>query len=125
MWSEDTRGVVGGRTRHFRPGCKGYDDAGIGTRRLRQTLTGPTHLRTTSPRRRLVLVCGLFVLVRQQDIRQAVSVLLEFLLAAGLLRLSDHQTYHTISTAAVIILVRKMLTFGLRKDQQSSVPLAG
>ncbi len=73
----------------------------------------------------LGLVCGFLVLVRQRDIRQAVSVLLEFLLAAGLLRLSDHQTYHTISTAAVIILVRKVLTFGLRKDQQSSVPLAG
>ncbi|MGI8433442.1 MAG: hypothetical protein ACR2LE_01665 [Nocardioidaceae bacterium] len=68
------------------------------------------------------LVCGLLVLVRQQDIQQAVSVLLEFLLAAGLLRLSDHQTYRTISTAAVIILVRKLVTFGLRQDQHSSVP---
>jgi len=71
------------------------------------------------------LLCGLLVLVRQQDIRQAVSVLLEFLIAAGLLRLSDYQTYRSISTAAVIILVRKLVTFGLRRDQHSSVPPAG
>lgn len=51
-------------------------------------------------------------------------MLLEFLLAAGLLCLFDDQTSDTISTAAVIILIRKVLTFGLRKDQQSAAPPA-
>lgn len=67
----------------------------------------------------------LLVLARQQDIRKAVALLLELLLAAVLLRLPDHQTYRTISTAATIIIVRKLVTFGLRKDQHSSVPPTG
>lgn len=70
----------------------------------------------------LGLGCGFLVLVRQRDIAQSVSVLLEFLLAAGLLRLSDNPTYRTITTAAVIILIRKMLTFGLRRPVRSAPP---
>lgn len=67
----------------------------------------------------LGLVCGLLVLVRERDIRLAVAVLLEFLLGAGLLRLADHPTSRAIATAAVIVLVRKLITFGLRQDQRT------
>lgn len=70
----------------------------------------------------LGLVCGLLVLAGERDVRLAVAVLLEFLLGAGLLRLSDHPTYRTIATAAVIVVVRKLVTFGLREDQRSASP---
>lgn len=75
----------------------------------------------------LGLVCGLLVLARGRDVRLAVAVLLEFMLGAGLLRLSDHPTtYRTIATAAVVVIVRKLITFGLRKGQRTRVsPEAG
>lgn len=69
----------------------------------------------------LGLVCGLLVLAREHDVRLAVAVLLEFLLGAGLLRLADHPTSGAIATAAVLVLVRKLITFGLRQDQRAGV----
>lgn len=65
----------------------------------------------------LGLLFGCLVLVRKRDIGRGVTVLLEFLLAAGLLRLPDNPTYRTITTAAVVILVRKVLTCGARRPQ--------
>lgn len=63
----------------------------------------------------LGLLSGALVLARRHDVRSALAVLLEFLLAAGLLRLSDHPTYRSLATAAVIIVVRKLVTIGLRR----------
>ncbi|SDY46311.1 Protein of unknown function [Modestobacter sp. DSM 44400] len=71
----------------------------------------------------LGLGCGLLVLARRRDVRQALSVLLEFLLAAGLLRLSDDPTYRALATTAVIILIRKLVGFGLRANQRAGGPV--
>lgn len=72
----------------------------------------------------LGLGCGLLVLARQRDIRQAMSVLLEFLVGAGLLRLSDHPTYQALATTAVLVLIRKLVSFGLRQGGRGRVPPA-
>jgi uncharacterized membrane protein len=50
------------------------------------------------------------------------AVLLEFLLAAGLLRLSDHPTYRSLASAAVIIVIRKLVTIGLRRGTPGTQP---
>jgi len=70
----------------------------------------------------LGLGCGTLVLVCRHDVRSALAVLLEFLLAAGLLRLSDHPTYRSLATAAVIIAVRKIVTIGLRRGTGATRP---
>jgi uncharacterized membrane protein len=70
----------------------------------------------------LGLACGVLVLARRHDVRNALAVLLEFLLAAGLLRLSDHPTYRSLATAAVIIGVRKLVTIGLRRGTAVTQP---
>lgn len=63
----------------------------------------------------LGLGSGLLVLARHRDVRQALAVLLDFLFAAGLLRLSDQATYRALATAAVIVAIRKLVMFGLRQ----------
>ena len=70
----------------------------------------------------LGLACGGVVLARGHDVRNALAVLLEFLLAAGLLRLADHPTYRSLATAAVISGVRKLVTIGLRRWHSVTQP---
>lgn len=53
------------------------------------------------------------VLTRGLGLRGAVGVLLDFLLAAGLLRLADDPQWGQVATAAVIVLVRRLLSVGL------------
>lgn len=55
------------------------------------------------------------VLMRSCNPRLAVGVLLDFLLAAGLLRLSDDPQPRTIMAAAIIILIRKLASIGLAR----------
>ncbi|WP_051751927.1 hypothetical protein [Streptosporangium amethystogenes] len=43
----------------------------------------------------------------------ALAVLLDFLLAAGLLRLSQAQTWTAIATAALTVVIRKLAATGL------------
>ena len=52
------------------------------------------------------------VLARFRDVRQALAVLLEFLLAAGLLRLVHSVTYQGLATTALIVVIRKLVSFG-------------
>ena len=61
----------------------------------------------------LGLVSALAVGLRSRDLRLAVGVLLEFLLAAGLLRLTDDPTPQALLTAAVVVLLRRLLSLGL------------
>jgi uncharacterized membrane protein len=61
----------------------------------------------------LGLVSAAAVLLRARDVRLTIGVLLDFLLAAGLLRLSGDPTPRAIVTAALIILIRKVVSFGL------------
>ncbi len=64
-----------------------------------------------------VTVLGLLsagaVLARAREIRLSIGVLLDFLLAAGLLRLAIAPTPHALASAALIIVIRKLVTFGL------------
>lgn len=70
----------------------------------------------------LGLACAALVLIRRHDVRNALAVLLEFLLAAGLLRLADHPTYRSLATAAAIVVVRKLVTIGLRRGTPAAQP---
>lgn len=47
-------------------------------------------------------------------VRAGVPVLLDFLLAAGLLRLSSRLAWDDIATVALIIGIRHVLSFGIR-----------
>ncbi len=61
----------------------------------------------------LGLIAAACVLLRTRQVQLALGVLLDFLLAAGLLRLSHDTTPRTLPTAATIILVRKIVALGL------------
>lgn len=61
------------------------------------------------------LVAGAAVLLRTADGRHAVRVLLDFLLAAGLLRLGEDPGWRQIASVALVIAVRRLLSFGLTR----------
>ncbi|MCZ2523538.1 DUF1622 domain-containing protein [Streptomyces sp. SCUT-3] len=48
------------------------------------------------------------------SIRSALAVLLDFLTAAGLLRLAGDPSWDSVALAAAVIAVRKLVTTGLR-----------
>jgi uncharacterized membrane protein len=62
----------------------------------------------------LGILSALAVLTRARDVRLSVGVLLDFLLAAGLLQLSADPTVQALVTAAVIVALRRLLGFRLR-----------
>jgi hypothetical protein len=63
----------------------------------------------------LGLTCAAGVLVRTRDPRLGLAVLLDFLLAAGLLRLGGDPQWRALVTAALVVAVRKLvMTVGLR-----------
>lgn len=70
----------------------------------------------------LVTLLGLLsaaaVLVRGRVVRPALSVLLEFLLAAGLLRLADDPTWRPLLVAAAVVAVRRLVTSGLARSER-------
>lgn len=63
----------------------------------------------------LGFVAGLAVLLRTASVPAALTVLLEFLLAAGLLRLADDPDWRQILAAAAVIAVRRLLAYALRR----------
>ena len=66
------------------------------------------------------LVCAAAVLVRTRSVEQALPVLLELLLAAGLLRLSQDVTWQTLATAAVVVVLRRLVAaYGLRPTRRA------
>ena len=68
----------------------------------------------------LGLVCAAAVLARTRQPGQALPVLLEFLLAAGLLRLTSDATWGALATAAAIVGVRRLVGYGLRPPARTS-----
>ncbi|WP_371779656.1 hypothetical protein [Streptosporangium subroseum] len=58
------------------------------------------------------LACALAVLLAGGGPRTAMAVLLDFLLAAGLLRLSMAQTWTAIAVAALTVVIRKVAIAG-------------
>lgn len=61
----------------------------------------------------LAVVVGLLVLLSTRELRAAVRVLLDLLLAAGLLNLAGATSWTSVGTAAVIIAIRKIVSYGL------------
>lgn len=69
----------------------------------------------------LGLVCGAAVLARTRSLAQALPVLLELLMAAGLLRLSHDPTWRALAAAAVLVGLRKLVVaYGLGPAQRSA-----
>lgn len=68
----------------------------------------------------LGLVSSLAVAVRAPQVRLPLAVLLDFLLAAGLLRLSVEVTGRTFATAAVVVAVRKLAVVGVGQTRIAS-----
>ena len=72
-------------------------------------LTGAALLVTT-----FGLLSAAAVLIAARNGRLALRVLLEFLTAAGLLRLGSDPGWPEISAAAAVVAVRRLLALGLR-----------
>ncbi|MGB2567324.1 hypothetical protein ACPFP2_02545 [Micromonospora citrea] len=69
------------------------------------------HLATTVTG--LALCCGALVLVTARSWRTALRVLLDLLVAAGLLRLTVGQGWSALASAGAVILLRQLLWAGL------------
>ncbi|SCG44653.1 hypothetical protein [Micromonospora halophytica] len=61
----------------------------------------------------LALCCGAVVLVTARSWRTALRVLLDLLVAAGLLRLTVGQGWSALASAGAVILLRQLLWAGL------------
>jgi len=68
------------------------------------------------------LLCGAGVLVASRSVRAALPVLLDLLLAAGLLRLGSADTWTAIGTAAAIVALRKLVVTGLMGPVGNAAP---
>ena len=60
------------------------------------------------------IVTGAVVLVATRSFRQALPVLLEFLTAAGLLRLAAAPAWPALAVTVVVIALRRLATIGMR-----------
>ena len=72
----------------------------------------------------LALVAGAVALVATRRPALALGVLLDLLLAAGLLRLAAEQTWGSIATAAAVVLLRRLIGAGLRAGGRALSPPA-
>lgn len=66
------------------------------------------------------LVAAALVGAATRDVRAALPVLMEFLLAAGLLRLSTAVGWRALAAAAALVVVRRLLVAGLADRAVSS-----
>jgi len=65
------------------------------------------------------LLAGLVTLAGTRRPALALSVFLDLLVASGLLRLAGSPSWQTIATAASVILLRRLIGFGLRAGGRS------
>jgi hypothetical protein len=65
------------------------------------------------------LGAGAVVLLATRQAMAAVGALLDLLLAAGLLRLAGDPSWTAVSTAAAIVLLRRLIGVGLRAGARS------
>ena len=73
----------------------------------------------------LGIVSAVAVLARTRSHRQALPVLLEFLMAAGVLRLSHDASWEALATAAVVVGLRTLVAaYGIRTAQHSAAVAA-
>jgi hypothetical protein len=77
----------------------------------------------------LVVLAGLLVaagvLAATRALSPALAILLDLLMAAGLLRLAADAEWDVIATAACLVAVRKVVVFGLRTAEQARRPHPG
>ena len=72
----------------------------------------------------LALVAGTVALAATRRPATALGVLLDLLLAAGLLRLAAEPTWGSIATAAAVVLLRRLIGMGLRAGDRVLSPPA-
>ncbi len=65
------------------------------------------------------VVTAALVFLRSRDVLLALKVLLDLLLAAGLLRLAAQPSWAQIAAAAVIVAIRKFALFGFVRAHSS------
>jgi ribose/xylose/arabinose/galactoside ABC-type transport system permease subunit len=65
------------------------------------------------------LAAGALTLAMTRRPALALAVLLDLLLAAGLLRLAGNPGWQAIVTAAAIVVLRRLLAFGLRAGRRA------
>ena len=65
------------------------------------------------------LLAGLVALAATRRPAAALPVLLDLLLAAGLLRLVGRPGWQALATAAAIVLLRRLIGFGLRTGERT------
>ena len=68
------------------------------------------------------LLAGLVALAATRRPAAALPVFLDLLVAAGLLRLVGEPSWQALATAASIILLRRLIGFGLRTGGRTSAP---
>jgi hypothetical protein len=66
------------------------------------------------------LVAAALALARTRQIRWAITILLDFFTAAGLLRLVGPPTWSSLATVALTISVRQVASLGLRLSRTRS-----
>lgn len=71
----------------------------------------------------LAVVCGAGALVTTRDARLSLHVLLELLLAAGLLRLATEPSWRQIVEVALLVSLRRLLSWAF--DASSRAAAAG
>ncbi|WP_409333206.1 hypothetical protein [Trujillonella humicola] len=71
------------------------------------------------------LLAGALALAVTRDAAPALAVLLDLLLAAGLLRLTGAPGWGALATAAAVLALRHLIGYGLRLSRASSGPPAG
>ena len=71
------------------------------------------------------LVSAAVVLIRTRELRRALPVLLDLLTAAGLIRLAGQPSWPVLATTAIVIVLRRLLTAGLRSASASSASASG
>ncbi len=64
------------------------------------------------------------VLASTRDLQAALPVLLDFMLAAGLLRLSATATWQAIASAAGIVVIRKIVVAGIGAGRRARAEAA-
>ena len=65
------------------------------------------------------IVASLVALVSTRQPQLALSTFLDFLLAAGLLRLAGSLTWRSLATAAAVVVIRRLVTSSLRRGGRS------
>jgi hypothetical protein len=70
----------------------------------------------------LALVAGAVTLAATRRPALALGVLLDLLLAAGLLRLAAEPTWTSLATAAAVVLLRRLIGVGLRAGSRALSP---